>query len=102
MTENIDPALIMAGYTELANDIIDRAIKDRDNYPLVMCTWMERIPISIFGYVVGDRCGENNLRCVKKFFNTTWFEGLCELAGRDPYAIRRKYGQVIHKGQITR
>lgn len=84
--------IIAAGYNKLAEDIIRRAEKDRDNLPLETCTWVEKIPISVYGYIIGDRCGEINLRCVKKFFNTDWFEGLCSLADRDMFAIRRKYG----------
>ena len=76
--------LIAAGFNELAYDIIERAEKDRRNRPLEDCYWVDDNG-NEFG------CGEINLRCVKHFFTTEWFEGLCELASRDVYAIRRLY-----------
>ena len=76
--------LIAAGFNDLAYDIIKRGIKDRDDFPLEKCD---------------EDCNEINLRCVKNFFNTDWFEGLCELAGRDAFAIRRKYGTKTTAGR---
>ena len=76
--------LIALGYTELARDIVIRAVKDRDRYPLEDCYWIDEED------EMG--CGENYLRCVKNFFKTDWFEGLCDLARIDAFAIRRKYG----------
>ena len=75
--------LIMAGYIELAGDIVDKAVNDRAKRPLDDCYWIDD----------GDEmgCGENYLRCVKNFFKTDWFEGLCDLSGKDAFAIRRNY-----------
>ena len=88
-----------AGLNRLAKDIVDRAINDFNKYPFERCTWEERIPISIFGYVVVDKCDDINFWCVKKFFETDWFEGLCDLADKDAFAIRRKYGSN-YRGKI--
>ena len=79
---------IAAGFNDLAYDIIKRGIKDRETLPLERCEKDED-----WG------CNEIYLRCVKNFFITDWFEGLCELAGRDAFAIRRKYGTKTTAGR---
>ena len=83
--------LIIAGYIELAGDIITRAEKDRNNRPLERCEFPKTLIIKDGIVYTRKACNEIYLRCVKNFFKTDWFEGLCDLAGKDPFAIRRKY-----------
>ena len=83
--------IIAAGYNELARGIIDRAKRDRDNRPLERCELQEVLLIAKGEVYTRKGCDEIQLRCVKNFFKTEWFEGLCELADMDMFAIRRKY-----------
>ena len=71
-----DADVIAAGMGRLAGAIINKAIVDLYRYPEKICS-----------------CGVENAECVKKILRTDWFEGLCELAEKDCFAIRRNYGK---------
>ena len=58
-------------YQNLASAILSRSVYDYKNYPLGLC-----------------ECGEINIRCIRHFYYTHWFESLCAMIDVEPEFVR--------------